>query len=169
MKEIPLSRGKVALVDDEDYEKLRQFTWHMSKDGYAYRHAPDARVKGKRKRYSQSMHRYLMGLEYGDKRAVDHKSGNKLDNQKINLRVCTRGENNLNVGRRSNNKSGFKGVHWCNTWGRWVARIKKDNKKYFIGNFESAEEAYRAYCAKAVEIHGEFANLGGGCVLFESR
>jgi hypothetical protein len=161
MREIPLSRGKVALVDDDDYERLIAFTWHISTDGYAYRHQRDTRVDGKRKRYSLSMHRYLMGLEYGDERAVDHKNGNKLDNQKTNLRVCTRGENNLNVGRRSNNKSGFKGVYWCNFYKRWVTKTKKDGKRYFIGYFDCPEEAYRAYCARVLELHGEFANLGG--------
>lgn len=86
---------------------------------------------------------------------VDHINGNKLDNRRSNLRICTQSQN-LN-GRNTN--KGYIGVSWDKFRGKWKANIGKDYQKIFLGRFDTAEEAARVYDEKAVELFGEFARL----------
>ena len=111
MKEIQLTQGKVALVDDEDYEYLNQWKWYANewKGGKLYA----VRNVRKNKQYIgyESMHRLLSSNK--DKKLVtDHINGNTLDNRKSNLRICTISENTKNRQIQKNNKSGFKGVRY---------------------------------------------------------
>lgn len=155
MKEIPLSQGKVALVDDEDFEKVNQFRW------YAHKH----RGHWYARRYIQStgssepMHRLVMGLEYGDPLQVDHKNRKEtLDNRRENLRV-TLDQNSQNRGKSITNTSGFKGVSWYKTRGKnkWGASICVNNKKKFLGLSFTPELAAQKYDAAAIKYHKEFA------------
>lgn len=151
MKIITAKTGEQILVDDEDFASLSQYTWHLN-DGYACRITT---VQGKTVRYR--MHREVLGLRRGteDLRLVDHINLNKLDNQKSNLRIATHAMNSAN--RSAYNKSGFKGVRFISGGKRrkrWLAEIKHEKKLITIGYFESAEEAYDAYCQKAVELRG---------------
>src|SRR5690242_11721427 len=118
MKSIPLSRGLVALVDDEDYESLSGFNWfaqHISGKDYATRRVGE---------YTILMHRQIMGLRYGDEREVDHKESSKtLDNRRSNLRIAEHIQNMYNRGKNKNNTSGFKGVSWIARRGKWLAQI----------------------------------------------
>lgn len=85
MKEIPLTQGKVALVDDEDCERLNQFKWYALKrpnTWYAVRN-----VWVENKRTAISMHREIMDASRGQE--IDHKNGDGLYNLKVNLRFCT--------------------------------------------------------------------------------
>jgi len=88
---------------------------------------------------------------------VDHINGMKTDNRWANLRSATCAENSRNGPKRSTNKSGFKGVHWCKSEQRWVAQIRRNYKKFRLGAFATPEEAHAAYVAAAKEMHGEFA------------
>lgn len=106
-----------------------------------------------------SLGRYLLGLPTGDRRLVDHKNGNALDNRKENLRVATKQQNNANRGLLINNKSGYKGVSWRQLSKRWCAFISVNNKSKFLGSFKIKEEAARAYDKAAKEHYGEFAIL----------
>lgn len=144
MKVIQLFKNKGAvLVDDEDYSKLSEYKWYLHGRGYATTFYKNKNVL---------MHRMLLEPKYGDQ--VDHIDGNRLNNQRDNLRICTASENVCNTGIKSNNTSGYVGV--SKNGNRWQANIYKDGKRYYIGSFATAEEASVAYQDKASELHGEF-------------
>lgn len=156
MKEIKLQNGKVAIVDDDDFVFLSKYKWFMDANGYVVVGA----ILDNGKRQSIYMHRLLMGLGRGDKMKVDHVDGVKHDNRRENLRVCTHAENIRNKRHSKNNTSGYKGVHFCKARKKWTAAIKLNYKTIMIGRFENPGDAYAAYCKKAKELHGEFANFG---------
>lgn len=155
-KKIPLygkyGEGKCVLVDDDDYEELSKFKWIVGTHGYAQR---GFYKNGKTKIIL--MHRFIMKANKGD--LIDHINRNKLDNRKENLRIANQAQNMRNCDLRVTNNSGYKGVHWSKLHKKWKAEITKDYKNYFIGLFESPEDAARAYDAKSVELFGEFARL----------
>lgn len=157
MKAIQLTKGFVAIVDDEDFEALAQYNWCYSghKDGgYAVRRKklPDGSAK---KVY---MHREIAG-NFAEGKCVDHRNGNKLDNRRENLRACTHAQNSYNYGKKPSNKSGFKGVHWHSQRKKWTAQISVDKKIRHLGLFNTPEEAAMAYNAAAIRLHGDFANI----------
>lgn len=153
MKQIPLTQAKSALVDDEDYNALMQFKWYVAcnkKTFYAARH-----LRGG----THFMHRQIMGLIPGDKRTIDHRDGNQLNNQKSNLRFCTQRQNCRNQKPRKGCSSRYKGVSWEAGCGKWRAIIKNQNKPQDVGYFKNEIDAARAYDQKAKELFGEFAWL----------
>ena len=164
MKEIPLTKGLVALVDDADYEWLNQFKWFANwypciQNFYAMRNEPFRDTIGRRQR-TVSMHRQILGLEFGDKRQGDHIAPSQtLDNRRQNLRIATHSQNQHNQGLRRRNTSGFKGVFLHVPAGKWCAQIGVNGKGIHLGLFDSREEAHAAYCAAAVQFHGEFASF----------
>jgi len=91
---------------------------------------------------------------------IDHKNGIKQDNRFKNLRECDQAHNTRNGPLRTTSTSGLKGAHWDKSKNKWTAEIKKDYKGIFLGRFDTAEEAHRAYCDAATVLHGEFANFG---------
>jgi hypothetical protein len=153
MKEIPLSKGKVALVDDEDYGWLTTWKWFVNKDGYAARNTPRPDQK------TVLMHRVLM--QTPDEMQTDHIDGDKLDNQKSNLRICTETQNHQNTNRHLN-IHGYKGIEYDKRAKRWYAHIRINKINTHIGSYGSAEEAARAYDDAAKKYHGEFASLNFG-------
>jgi hypothetical protein len=158
VKEIFLSCELVALIDDENFEEFSRFKWHINAQGYAVRNAPNPRKPGRLT--PVRMHREIMGLEIGDPRLIDHIDGNRLNNQRINLRLCNKAQNGQNRGRNKNNTSGYKGVTWDGFAGRWLAQIFIQGKKKNLGRFDFPEEAHAAYCRAALIHHGEFVNFG---------
>jgi hypothetical protein len=148
MKVIQLTRGKVAVVDDEDFTELAQYRWYCTSRGYAVRVMPGTR--GSKKIY---MHKAICASAA----QVDHINGDQLDNRRCNLRPATMQQNLHNRGKFRNNTSGFKGVHVQR--GKYVARIAKDGKRVYLGHFDTAEAAHTAYCAAATEQHGDFARF----------
>jgi len=152
LKEITVSDGSIVLVDDEDYEKLSKWKWRITKTGYVRR---TGRVEGKS--VPVYIHREIMLASKGIQ--VDHINGNKLDNRKENLRLATRFENQRNVGKRSNNKSGYKGVRWVDRVRKWRADIRTDSGRKFIGQFNNKHDAARAYNEAALKYHGKYAFL----------
>lgn len=90
---------------------------------------------------------------------VDHKNRIPSDNRWSNLRVATRSQNNANVGLKSHNTSGVKGVCWDRSRGLWLAQISVDTKRMHLGRFSSKEEAAAAYARAAIQHFGEFAVL----------
>jgi HNH endonuclease len=157
MREIALTRGQVALVDDEDYPELAKFKWFASwskttKTFYALR---STYVKGKRS--SLSMQRQI--IKPPPRKLVDHASRNTLDNRRCNLRIATRSQNQWNRKRNSRNTSGFNGVSWSKFENAWRATITVKWKTYVVGFFSTPEAAARAYDEAAKKLHGEFASL----------
>lgn len=152
MKEIQLSQGLVALVDDEDFEALNQFKWCANKMGNAFYAARNIRVDGKRTRIT--MHCEVMNGKW-----IDHIDHNGLNNQKSNLRFCTRSENQMNKQKKENTSSIYKGVYFYKPNGRWQASIRINYKKIHLGYFDLEIDAAKAYNKKAIELFCEFANL----------
>ena len=150
MKEIGLSNGMVALVDDDDFERISAKHWTARQDKRSGKYYA---VNG-----SHSMQREVMGLKPGDGYEVDHREPlETLNNQKYNLRVSTTAQNQMNRGRNKNNRSGYKGVSWHSNKQLWVAQIGIAGRIVFLGRFRTPEEAHRVYCEAAEKLHGEFA------------
>lgn len=152
MKSISLSRGKVALVDDADYEWLNQWKWYCSSEGYAER---DEGRRGNRKRIL--MHRLILGVS--KEFQADHINNNRLDNRRANLRTCTYSENNQHRGVSSSNTSGYKGVTFVKVTKKWRATIRVNRVKVELGSYKNIIDAARAYNQAAKKYHGEFAVL----------
>ena len=156
MKQIPLTKGKFAIVDDEDYEELCKFKWHIC-NGYA---AYDPYYSGKHAAITKKtffMHRIIANAPEG--MVVDHINGNELDNRRENLRVCTHAQNRRNHAKNNaNNKSGYNGVFKAKD-DRFYAYITFNYKRFHIGSYRTAKDAAIAYNKKAKELFGEFARL----------
>lgn len=165
MKQIPLSQGLFALVDDADFDALAQFRWHAAKMRNKFYAGRMQKLENGKWR-SRTMARDILGIE-DPKVFVDHIDGDSLNNQRSNLRACSNSENRKNACAPKNNSSGFKGVHKnCN---RWVAAVRSDKKVYYLGVFDSAEEAARHYNKKAIEVHGVFAKLNSVEPMFPTK
>ncbi len=158
MKEIPLTQGLVAIVDDEDYESLSAYKWCAAfaantNSFYAIR---NGRGSSKRGRGTIRMHRIILDAPAGIQ--VDHANGNTLDNRRNNIRLATRNDNNRNRKLSKTNTSGYKGVCRDST-NTWKAQITVNDTNIYLGSFPSRESAYEAYCQAARNYHGEFARL----------
>ncbi|AYA77376.1 Fis family transcriptional regulator [Bacillus sp. Y1] len=151
MKEIPLTKGMVAIVDDEDFEWLSKFNWRYHK-GYASR--TTLLRYGKRK--TVLMHREIIG---NVAEQVDHIDGNRLNNTRENLRAASRSENCRNTKSRTGSTSEYKGVSFDKGNKKWRARIKVEYKEMFLGYFNNPHDAARMYNFWAKDLFGEFARL----------
>ncbi len=151
MRRIPLTQGKVALVDDEDYEYLNQWKWWYLRVGYAA-----TRINNE---YTY-MHRFLISTPKNF--YTDHKNMNKLDNRKSNLRIVNNSLNNFHKGAQSNNTSGIPGVAWDKANNKWIAQIMINRKNKKIGRYILKEDAIKARKESELKYFGEFA---GGSIL----
>lgn len=165
MKEIQLTQGQVALVDDEDYEELAKYKWQAtwnkaSRTYYARRNW----WAGGGSWGTTKMHRAIMGA--GDKEEVDHINHNGLDNRRENLRVCTKQQNQRNRRKSAGHSSRFKGVSFSKGKMRWQAyvcvpsAVGKGRHRH-LGYFAAETDAAAAYDRAARELFGEFACLNG--------
>jgi AP2 domain/HNH endonuclease len=156
MKEIKLTQNKVAMVDDEDYERLikrKWFAWrHPNPPNSFYAHSYEP------PHHTIKMHRAILNIM--DRTIhVDHINGNSLDNRKCNLRVATHRQNTKNAKLNIRSTSGYKGVTYYKPSHKWRAQIQFDGKKKHLGYYLTKEEAAKAYNIAALEHHGEFARL----------
>jgi len=143
MKKIPLSQNKFALVDDEDFDFLNQWKWHLSNTGYAMCSIHLGKGSdGKYKHKNISMHRLINKTPKG--KDTDHINHHTLDNRKANLRTVSRKQNHWNMKTRNTSKSGISGVNWSNSKKRWRVRIMVDYKDIYIGVFKYLEDAINA-------------------------
>lgn len=147
MKEVILTNGMISLVDDEDFGMINKFRWYVDSSGYAVKTINKDRDR---------MHRIIMEKPVG--LIIDHINGNKLDNRKENLRLCSNKENIRNSPIKKHNKSGYKGVTLFQ--GKyWRATICVDRKQISLGCHKTKEDAALAYNNGAILYHGKFANL----------
>lgn len=145
------------MVDDEDYEFLSQWKWAYDRSvGYAVSNRP---TKDVRRGMSRKMYMHRMVLNTPDEYLTDHINGNRLDNTRSNLRICSQHENTYNSSSHKKTSSNYKGVHWFKAYNRWQAYINFNGNRTNIGYFDSEEEAARAYDAEAFEKFGRFAKL----------
>lgn len=152
VKEIYLAKNKgIALVDDENYELLNQYKWYVS-NKYAY-----STIKINGKWINKSMHRFIMNEPLNME--IDHIDMNRLNNQKDNLRIVTKSQNNMNRGSYKNSSSIFKGVSWNKQHKKWCAEIRKNGIKIHLGYFINELKAAEAYNEKAIKLFGEYINL----------
>uniref|UniRef100_A0A6H1ZNF2 Putative homing endonuclease n=1 Tax=viral metagenome TaxID=1070528 RepID=A0A6H1ZNF2_9ZZZZ len=161
MKKIPLTQGKFALVDDEDYTELSKHKWCANNvNGIWY-------ATGFKGGETVKMHREILGFEKGDGNEVDHRDHNGLNNQRYNLRGCTHAENLMNQQIQNNCLSRFKGVTKCKgeTYKNkkykdyWKAYLRYRGNFLYLGVFENETDAAMAYDKKAKELFGEFVYL----------
>src|SRR6266851_4451024 len=152
MKTIPLTKGYVALVDDEDYLRVSCFHWQAQVRSRGTVYAK--RIVGIRPhKRGVYLHRFILGIS-ADKK-VDHRDGNGLNCQRSNLRAATHSENLANRPANANSSTSIKGVYLRR--GAWEARLTVRGKQLYLGRFATAEEAERVYQQAAREHFGEFA------------
>jgi hypothetical protein len=192
MKQIKLWKNrkelsdKVAIVDDEDYDRVMEAISSRSK-WYACSPPTSKKYYAMGGHRDLSIHRVVMKAPKG--MDVDHINGDPLDNRKENLRLCSRSENCRNKKVRADSKSGFKGVEYVKNpryekflkhgpilnkdgsprknqprpykkpWRAYIGNPNKISRHMFLGSYETPEEAAKAYDKKAIELHGEFAYL----------
>jgi hypothetical protein len=156
MKEIILPKGYKTIIDDEDFEKISNINWYVSTFGYVVGYGK--MVNGKRKLYR--MHRVI--VDAPKDKVVDHVDGNKLNNQKSNLRICTPKDNNRNLKKRKNTKSKYKGVRKVKRAKGpdvYRATIQPEGKHIHLGYYKNEIDAAIAYNEAAIKYYKEFAKL----------
>jgi hypothetical protein len=169
MKTVPLhgrkAAGRVALVDDEDYDLVMQYRWHVREEQRPGRRRPNGPYARTNVRIGDrsttiAMHSLLTGWPL-----TDHADHNGLNNQRYNLRPATFTENNANKREQAGTSSRFKGVCWAASTlrtgeqGRWLARIEANDRAHYLGKFACEEDAARAYDAAARRFFGAYACL----------
>jgi hypothetical protein len=156
VRQVPLTQGEVALVDDDDYPLAAPYKWHRATHGYAARWEPDA-VEGWSRKRQVDMHHHIMGTIPGQV-IWDHVNGNKADSRRCNLRRVTYSQNMINR-RRCGRTSRYRGVDWCSRLGKWRARIRTDRRLVHLGYLDSEVDAARLYDEGAILYHREFARV----------
>ena len=152
MKIIPLTRGQITKIDDDDLQELSEHKWFCGVQPSGLKYAC-RRERGSRKFIY--MHRQILQAPIGFQ--VDHRDGYGLNNQRFNIRICWNGENPQNIGIPKHNTSGWLGVSWKADNDKWQASIKVNGKSRYLGYFLDPVEAALAYDAAAVLYHGDFA------------
>lgn len=152
MKEIQLTRGYVALVDDEDFERVNAIKWHAQPN-----HAGIVYASANIRHTRLKMHRFILGTHDGLQ--VDHIDGDGLNNRRSNLRECLTIHNNWNTRKWRNGKSQFKGAWYDKRDEVWRSGIMCNGKKLYLGTFHNELDAARAYDWAASKLFGQFARL----------
>ena len=150
-REIPLTQGRITLVDDDDFERVSQFRWRAYRNRdtfYAIRSIkkPDGRWT------TQHLHTFITGYIQ-----TDHWNGDGLDNRRSNLRIATDNDNRRNSKLFQNNTSGYKGVSWDKGRRLWRVQVSVNGTTRYVGRYDDIIEAARAYDEAARKWYGEFA------------
>lgn len=142
MATLPLQRSLEALIDNEDYIRLKHITWYLSVRGYVMR-------SNKFKEFPLYLHQNIIQVPKG--MHTDHINGDKLDNRRANLRMATASQNGAN--------SKSDGVSLRKDTGKWRSRITINRKEISLGNFDTREEAIEAHNIASKKYFGEFARM----------
>lgn len=146
-----------VFIDGEDFDKIKEYTWCLSKIGNCFYACSGLYDKKTKKKTTIHMHRIIM--DTSKDYIIDHVNGNALDNRKENLRICSNAENLRNRKKQKNTSSIYKGVCFDKRDKKWRASIRLNNKLMYIGLFDTQTQAAKAYNKAAVENFGEFARL----------
>lgn len=138
-----------AIIDVEDIDKIKNHKW-KARNNRNTNYYCDSNSAGQ-------LHRFILNLNKDNLEIVDHINGNTLDNRKENLRLCTNQENIRNCKVPKNNKSGHKGVYWCESRNKWSAQITIDNKTIALGRFDNIEDAIKCRNEASLKHYGEFS------------
>jgi hypothetical protein len=152
MKEIRLTKGYVALVDDDDYDAISKYKWRVKISENTNYAITSKWINGKA--VSFLMHRIIMAPLVNE--WIDHVNRNGLDNRCCNLRKCNRAENRANS-KDNGGTSKYKGVSWSRNMGKWRANIMINHKILHLGYFNNEKQAARVYDMVAMKHHKEFA------------
>jgi hypothetical protein len=153
-RKIPLTHGKYAIVDPEDYKELAKYKWYARGCGRRF-YAERWDISGDKGKCVK-MHQVIMGTKEG--KVIDHINHNCLDNRKANLRFVTVQQNTWNKRKnRGNSSSQYKGVNLAKGRKKWRAQIFCNGRKIHLGYFYDEKEAAKAYDSKAKELFGEYA------------
>ncbi len=159
MKKILASNELIfILVDDEDYERVKWYKWHVAR----YKNGNIAHIKtnikiSKGKYKSIYLHRFI--LNYEGSSMIDHKDGNPVNNQKENLRFVDHQQNKQNSRKHYNSKSKYKGPNWREDLQKWQSHIRVDGYLLSLGTFENEIDAALAYNKAAIKHFGVYARL----------
>ncbi|MFC1794763.1 AP2 domain-containing protein [Planctomycetota bacterium] len=158
-RRIPLTQGKYAIVDPEDFERLNKHKWYVSKSPNTFYAVRNIRIGPRKRNIRIRMHREV--IHPPDHLVVDHINHDGLDNRKANLRSATRAQNNFNrsIIIRKDSSSKYKGVCWHKSEKRWRAQINVNGERKILGRFKDEIHAAKAYDEAAKKYHGEFASL----------
>ena len=168
MKEIPLTRGLFAKIDDEFYNEVIKHKWYAdihktsaNPAFYARRNVYGVDENGKRYSKAVMLHRYVMELSGVniDGKFLDHKNRDTLDDRLENLRIATPSENTRNTVHNDMYKNEYKGVHWSKAHGKFMCYIYLHRRRIHLGFFNDAISAAKKYNEAALKYHGEFARL----------
>jgi len=157
---ITLTQGMFALIWSSDAERAGMFNWYAKRDSssgsyYAKRRIP---APGRANWPTQSLQDFILG--HVDGYTVDHEIvGNGLDCRQNNLRHAERWQQSVNQRKRRNTTSGLRGVTYHARAGKWMANIRVNGQRIYLGLFGTKEEAYAAYCAAAELYHGKFRRI----------
>lgn len=162
MKEISLTQGKFAIIDDEDFELVSKYKWYaqLAANGFWYA------VSSKHPQIQ--MHRLILGLKPGDGEQVDHANRNSLDNQRCNIRLCTPSQNMANTKKYSGGRADFWGLNSKykgvsrNRPGKWHVQIQVNGKTIHLGSYSDEMVAAQVYDDAARDYFGEFARCNFG-------
>lgn len=145
-------------VDDQDATWLQSLNRTVSifNHGYVF-------IAGCKREKHKLLHRWILERKLGrplsKEELCDHVNGDRLDNRRENLRLASKLQNCQNRRKNVDNQSGYKGVGFEKSTGKWRARIRVNRIAKRLGSFDTPEQAYEAYCAAAREYHGEFASV----------
>ena len=156
MKQIPLTQGQLAIVDDADYDWLNQWKWRAVRDRKTWYAVRTSSENGRSNRFDVFMHRVILGIK--DRLQLsDHRDRNGLNNQRLNLRIATCAENSRNRTHKRKTNSGFVGI--IKRKHGYTATLKIFGKRKYVGYSTSAVQAARLRDKAVLELHGEFAVL----------
>jgi hypothetical protein len=170
MNYIKTNKGQLIKVNENYLKELLKYTWFIDANGYAVatptiRSRREARESGLPRQLPLKMHRLVYELEYGivlnREEHIDHINQDKTDNRIDNLRVSKLGTsiNQINVGLRVDNTSGYKGVVYRERTNKWECKISYKGKRIWIGAYEDKDKAAIAYNEKALQLFGEASYL----------
>jgi|LakMenEpi03Aug12_release.lakeMendotaPanAssembly.Ray.scaffolds.fasta_scaffold591655_1 hypothetical protein len=160
MKLLPLTKDKFALVDDDDYYWLSQWNWfavEIKNTWYARRSKKKGILRSNEK-YEIYLHRIVMRCSDIDF-VIDHLDKNGLNNQKENLRICTKSENNKHTSSHKNSSSQYLGVSYDKNRNKWSANLMNNGKRILFKRYNTEIEAAKAYDITAKTQFGVYANL----------